>query len=104
MRESMKSIGKLLAVFAFIATALAAGGSVIGSCTGRDFARCVQGCNAARKACVERCKDDCLPIYPSSKTLREACVTACKAVCIEESGTCKDECQAIKNPPTQECP
>lgn len=106
MRESMKSIGKLIAVLALFGAAVAAGGYVIGSCTGRDFARCIQGCNATRKACVDQCRDDCLDLYttPNTKSLREVCVVACRNICVDQSIDCKSHCQEVRNPPTEECP
>lgn len=104
MRNVIKSIGKVVAVLALFATAVAAGEYVIGSCTARDFARCVQGCNATRKACADQCRDDCLELYLTNVRLREKCNVACKNICVEESQDCKNHCQEVKDPSTRECP
>ena len=81
-------------------------GSTLASVAGRDFSRCVQGCNAIRKSCDAIVTDDCRAMFPGTpnKPARDACIAAGKAVCLVDSDECKLMCQAIKNPPTFEEP
>ena len=69
---------------------------------GREFSRCVQSCNDARKACDDLCVDDCRAMFPDSKPQRDACIAACKAICLVESDDCKLVCQENRNPTPEE--
>jgi len=70
---------------------------------GRDYSRCIQSCNDARRSCNERCVIDCADMFPNSKTQRDACISACKdGQCLIESQDCKLTCKEIKNPYTEE--
>src|SRR5262245_7108194 len=71
---------------------------------GREFSRCVQNCNDARKACDDLCVADCQAMFPGTpnKPQRDACIAACKADCLIEPDDCKLVCQNIKNPSPEE--
>ena len=77
----------------------------LGSNAGRDYPRCIQACNATRKACDTRCSDDCFALYPGTpnRALRDACIASCKSLCGTQSDDCKDVCRGTE-PPTGEEP
>jgi hypothetical protein len=106
MRDLMKSSRKLMAVFILTIMGMSSVGLAVGVVAGRDFSRCVRSCNSTRLACFNGCTDDCRDLYPGTpnKPQRDACILASKDVCEVESDDCKLACQAIKPPPTEECP
>lgn len=73
--------------------------SLLQADAGREFSRCVQNCNDARKACDDACKPDCTALFPGdeNQAARDACVAACKNSCFIESEDCKLVCQQNRN-------
>jgi hypothetical protein len=80
-----------------LAVALIGTTQMTAATAGRDFSRCVQACNDARRACGDRCSEDCKALYPTNATQRNACITTCKTICDSQSDECKLVCQAIKD-------
>jgi len=72
--------------------------------SGRDYPRCVQGCNSTRGACEDRCTNECADLYPTSATQRRACENACHGICVDQEQECKGICRNIKNGGTPEEP
>src|SRR5262245_58328472 len=69
----------------------------LASDAGREFSRCVQRCNDARRACNDACHPTCIALYPTDLAARTACISSCTAICDTESDECKAICKAIKN-------
>lgn len=63
----------------------------------KDFPLCIQACNDARKACDNKCKDDCDILFPGGGAAFNACVASCKAICNTQSDDCKRICQEIRD-------
>jgi len=63
---------------------------------GRDFARCIHACNAARQSCADQCPGDCRALFPGNGLQQTACMNTCKSVCVEAEHECKSVCRAIK--------
>lgn len=91
----LKAIGAL-GLFALIVLLLPQPPTLAAS-AGRDFSRCVQTCNEARKACDSLCKTDCAEMFPDDKSQRDSCTAACKSICVVESEECKQVCLSNKN-------
>jgi len=70
---------------------------------GRDFPRCVQFCNETRATCKTQCDVDCAALFPEGDD-QDTCVAECDATCVENSQECKNTCQNIKNPPSEQEP
>src|SRR5262245_65979656 len=102
MQQTRKTTGILVFTFIIGALRMGSAGILAATTSGRNFSRCIQTCNATRKACADNCQTDCRDLYPNDKQLRDACVSACKSICSDESDQCKDVCQGIKPPPTEE--
>jgi len=94
---------RLLGALALVALLTPFSGAIWGATAGRDYSRCIQGCNDARRACNARCSDDCKAMFPNDTAAITACISACKNdTCVVESGDCKLQCEQIKNPYTEE--
>lgn len=97
MPKYSRGVMRLLGVLALAVVLSPAVYTVAAGSAGRDFSRCVQACNDARRECDDRCAADCRALYPNNKSQRDACTAACKAGCLSTSEECKLVCQAIKD-------
>ena len=97
MPKFSRGVVRLLGVLALAALLTPAAVSVAAGSAGRDYSRCVQACNDARRACGDRCQTDCRDLYPTDANARNACIAACKVICDSQSDDCKLVCQQIKN-------
>ena len=96
MPKYSRGVMRLVGVLALVALLTPAAVSVAAGAAGREFSRCVQACNDARRACGDRCSDDCRELFPTNSAQRNACIAACKAICDGQSDECKLVCLAIK--------
>lgn len=93
----MRSLTRL-AVAAGIGCMLAlAGSETVANDVGRNFSRCINACNAARKACNQQCVADCQGMFPNDPAPRGSCQSQCVQTCVTNEHDCKVVCQAIKN-------
>ncbi len=105
MPKYLRGGTRLLAALAVAALLMPLSATVMAQTSGRDYSRCVQACNDARRACNDRCNTDCKAMFPNDSTARNACISACKnTTCNVESEDCKLACKAIKNGETLEEP
>lgn len=63
---------------------------------GRDYSRCVHGCNETRRACDDRCSSDCREQFAGDAAQRNACPSACRDICVAQEKDCKARCLAIR--------
>jgi hypothetical protein len=74
---------------------------------GRDYARCIQSCNAAVPACLQECsgsEGDCAELFPDDPPAQQACEQECERSCDDSRGECRLVCENIKLPVTPEEP
>ena len=93
----MKTKNRFLLAVAVAALLVAPFSRPLEASAGRDYSRCINGCNAVRQACTSRCSDTCRDLFPNDVAARNACLDECKGTCLQEDKECKDRCQAIKN-------
>jgi len=103
MPKSVRGGIRLLGALALVALLTPLSATIWSATAGRDYSRCIQACNDARRACNQRCSDDCKAMFPGDTNAITACVSACKnTTCVVESQDCKLACQEVKNPYTEE--
>lgn len=74
---------------------------------GRNYARCIQSCNATKPACLQECsgsEGDCIELFPDDPPAQEACELACEQGCDDARDECRQICENIKLPTTPEEP
>jgi hypothetical protein len=67
---------------------------------GRDYARCIVGCNQARRECRQECKSTCRELFPGrdNRDERRACRQECRTSCGEQRQACRADCESLKPP------
>ena len=93
----MRSLTRL-AVATGIGCLLAlAGSQAVANDVGRNFSRCINACDATRRACNQQCGADCKGMFPNDPVQRGSCQSQCVQTCVTTEHDCKVVCQAIKN-------
>ncbi|HZI93745.1 MAG TPA: hypothetical protein VFE84_05850 [Patescibacteria group bacterium] len=93
----MRSVIRWAVAIGFGCSLALAGSTVIANDVGRNFSRCVNACDAARKACSQQCVADCKGMFPNDPVQRGSCQSQCVQTCVTNERDCKVVCLAIKN-------